>query len=155
MVLYQPKKPYRYLPDEATAPATELLEKNIRPYSLFASYSVGTGGPAQYFSPPVSYWVPPPCTLTPDVWYCAATKSPAGGGGSTFSRSPGSALRVCYAMSGTDIAYIGSTPTHSLRDVRYYHIVRSAYALAMRCPVLTQRIALPAYARAMRCPVLT
>eukprot|EP00961_Rhodomonas_salina_P116019 1561247-Rhodomonas_salina.1 len=42
-------------------------------------------------------------------------------------------------MSGTDIAYA----------------FLSAYVLATRCPVLTQRIVLSAYARARRCPVLS
>eukprot|EP00961_Rhodomonas_salina_P046530 624430-Rhodomonas_salina.2 len=75
-------------------------------------------------------------------------------------------LRACHAMSGTDVAYAatreagaavvevlsrGSTrpyrtgiacgTTCMLRDVRYWHIL-SAYALAMRCPVLTQALLL-------------
>eukprot|EP00961_Rhodomonas_salina_P245231 3313903-Rhodomonas_salina.1 len=44
-------------------------------------------------------------------------------------------LRACYATSDTDTT---SQPTR-----------------AMRCPVLTQLMALSVYARAMLCPVLT
>eukprot|EP00961_Rhodomonas_salina_P231272 3123770-Rhodomonas_salina.1 len=46
------------------------------------------------------------------------------------------ALRACYAVSGTDLAWVAIT-----------------YAHAVQRPVLTQLLS--AYARAMRCPVLT
>eukprot|EP00961_Rhodomonas_salina_P305245 3941914-Rhodomonas_salina.2 len=52
----------------------------------------------------------------------------------------GTVLRACYEMPGTDTAYV---PTRLLRgtDVAYSAAL-SAYALAMRCPVLTQCVAL-------------
>eukprot|EP00961_Rhodomonas_salina_P264839 3579670-Rhodomonas_salina.3 len=49
-------------------------------------------------------------------------------------------------MSSTDVAYHDQAcylPTRLLCDVRYSRGV-SAYALAMRCPVLTWRMVLPA-----------
>eukprot|EP00961_Rhodomonas_salina_P304813 3941737-Rhodomonas_salina.5 len=58
----------------------------------------------------------------------------------------GMALRACYAMSGTDIAY---QPTRFLRDVRV-----SAYALTTRCPVLAKRMVVSAYAPSMPGSVL-
>eukprot|EP00961_Rhodomonas_salina_P111245 1496699-Rhodomonas_salina.1 len=59
-------------------------------------------------------------------------------------------LPIRYAMSGTDMAYGGGRPytPPGLRPL-------SAYARAMRCPVLTQSMVRSTYAHAMQCPGLT
>eukprot|EP00961_Rhodomonas_salina_P304021 3941451-Rhodomonas_salina.5 len=60
------------------------------------------------------------------------------------------ALRACYAMPSR-VARRGSAEGLAIRTLARAAV--SAYARAMRCPVLTYRMLLSAYARAMRCPV--
>eukprot|EP00961_Rhodomonas_salina_P279682 3778079-Rhodomonas_salina.2 len=45
-------------------------------------------------------------------------------------------LRTCFAMSGTDLAY-GTVCLRACSPVLTSHVVLSAYAPAMRCPVPT------------------
>eukprot|EP00961_Rhodomonas_salina_P303997 3941441-Rhodomonas_salina.3 len=72
-------------------------------------------------------------------------------------------LLACYAQSGTDMGYAArrSRPfSRTLLRTRGYgtrSVLLSAYACAMRCPVLRCRVVLcglSAYATAMRWPVL-
>eukprot|EP00961_Rhodomonas_salina_P033374 449213-Rhodomonas_salina.1 len=53
-------------------------------------------------------------------------------------------LWACYAMSITNLAYAHYGRPHGMPTPL------AAYALAMQCPVLTQRLVLPAYALATR-----
>eukprot|EP00961_Rhodomonas_salina_P291930 3932466-Rhodomonas_salina.2 len=83
------------------------------------------------------------------------------------SRRPGTVLRACYAMSGTDRAYRATRALCRVRycdiipccGVQYWHSV-SCYAQC-QCPVLRQCVALRywrcvwCYACATRCPVLS
>eukprot|EP00961_Rhodomonas_salina_P045907 616362-Rhodomonas_salina.2 len=58
-------------------------------------------------------------------------------------------LRACYAMSGTATAY-AAPKAMSGTDLAYATL--SAYALATRCPVLTERMPLPEHPeRVQRC----
>eukprot|EP00961_Rhodomonas_salina_P006611 89721-Rhodomonas_salina.2 len=64
--------------------------------------------------------------------------------GSDIAHSNHDCLRGCYGMSGTDTAY-GATSgliSSSPDSVKARYCLLSAYARAMRCPVLTYRMIL-------------
>ena len=64
------KSAVKWLPPKEVEPAREIhIDNPHRERTPFSTFYLGIGGPVSQFDPPVSYW---------------GTKSPAGGGGSTY-----------------------------------------------------------------------